>query len=444
MRGFEYAQRTLVRGGLVALGVVLLMGLGSALYGVTAVQQVVEPMGIDLRTPRILHTTFASAWIVLVGMSACVGWLGEQGPLGRGEKLALGGALTLFGAAGLGVLATVPLGLVSGREYLGFHPLLAVPILLGWLLLAGVFFRRALPGLFGRPVYVLMWAVGFVFFVVTFCEQYAWLLPEVFNDPIVDRRLQWKATGTLVGAVNLFVYGTALYLGEKLGTDPDVARSPRAFALFALGLLNSFTNFAHHTYHLPQSHTVKWIAFVVSMSEVLVLFVVLHGIVKQLSLSGGAARLLLVASKWWTAAIIASAVLLSIPPLNALVHGTWVVPGHAMGAMIGIDSMVLLAFVAWRLGETSPLRAHILLLNIALFGFVAWLHIAGLADGMARIDADPAAITAFAYRPAWLRTWLYPVLAVLGTGTALGLAALWWRWMPKAWSGRLSPGEPRS
>ena len=29
-----------------------------------------------------------------------------------------------------------------------------------------------------------------------------------------------------------------------------------------IGLLNSFTNYAHHTYHLPQSHVVKWVAFV--------------------------------------------------------------------------------------------------------------------------------------------------------------------------------------
>ena len=439
MKGMDFAATTLLRGGLVALGVVLLMGLGSALYGVPAVHQLVEPAGLDLRTPRVLHTTFASAWLVLVGLGACMTWLGEQGPITPRERWAVGLALVGFAVAGAGVLSTVPLGIVSGREYLGFHPSLAIPMLGSWLLLAGVFFRRALPGLLTRPVYVLMWAVGFVFFVVTFCEQYAWLVPQVFDDPIVDRRLQWKATGTLVGAINLFVYGTALYLGEKLGTDPDVARSPKAFALFAVGLLNSFTNFAHHTYHLPQSHTVKWIAFVVSMTEVLVLFVVLHGVVRQLSVSGSAARLLLASSKWWTAVIIASAVLLSIPPLNALVHGTWVVPGHAMGAMIGIDSMVLLAFVAWRVGETAQLRMRILLLNVALLGFVAWLHVAGVADGVARIDADPAAITAFAYRPEWLRAWLYPLLALFGTVTAVGLAALWARWLPRAFEGRLAP-----
>ncbi len=51
--------------GAEALCVVLLMGLGAALYGLPAVHTTLEPLGVDLRAPRTLHTTFASAWLFL-------------------------------------------------------------------------------------------------------------------------------------------------------------------------------------------------------------------------------------------------------------------------------------------------------------------------------------------------------------------------------------------
>ncbi|GIS78522.1 MAG: hypothetical protein CM1200mP14_00880 [Gammaproteobacteria bacterium] len=57
------------------------------------------------------------------------------------------------------------------------------------------------------------------------------------------------------------------------------------------------------------------------------------------------------ASKYWTVFILFSAILISIPPLNAIIHGTYAVTGHAMGATIGIDTMILLGAIIWILGE---------------------------------------------------------------------------------------------
>ena len=441
MRAWAYAERTMLRGALVSLALVLLLGLCSAVYGLEAVYTALEPLGLDQRAFRSLHTLFAAAWLVLGGLSVVFRWLGSQASMTPGDRNRVGAALVLFAFSGAAALVTIPLGIGSGREYLGFHPALAAPMLTGWLLVAWTFYAHAARGLLRRPVYVLMWAVGFVFFTVTFLEQYLWLLPEVFADPIVDRRLQWKATGTLVGAANLFVYGAALYLGERLSGDRTLARSSKAFALFGLGLLNSFVNFAHHTYHLPQSHVVKLVAFVVSMTEVLVLLSVLRSLVAGLPASC-AATTLLKSSKGWTAAVVAGAVLLSVPPLNAVVHGTWLIAGHAMGGMIGICSMVVFAVVAVGLGERGLLYRRILAVNVALALFVGWLHVVGLADGLARLNADPALISSFAYRPEWLRISLYPGLALSGGLLAVTLTALVARWTRAAFAGRLSPWNP--
>jgi hypothetical protein len=39
-------------------------------------------------------------------------------------------------------------------------------------------------------------------------------------------------------------------------------------------------------------------------------------------------------------AILLTAVMISVPPVNALIHGTYVVTGHAMGATVtGIDKI---------------------------------------------------------------------------------------------------------
>ena len=49
----------------------------------------------------------------------------------------------------------------------------------------------------------------------------------------------------------------------------------------------------------------------------------------------------------WTFLMLALALLIAVPPVNALIHGTHVVVAHSMGSMLGIDTMVLLAALAY-------------------------------------------------------------------------------------------------
>lgn len=436
----QYATVTFVRGGLIAIAVTIFAGILGALYSIPALAPWFQSAGMDMRQLRPIHTTFASAWIFLGGVAVVHRYLMDHG--GRatvGDRWRLRIQVALWAAAGLGIILTLAIGVGSGREYVGFHPAFSVLILAGWLCYAWNFFRIVGPGFFHRPVYVTMWGVGMLFFIYTFVEQHAYLLPGIWGDPVFDLRIQWKATGTLVGSFNLFVYGAVLYIGERISGDPRYGHSKTAYSLLAIGLLNSFTNFAHHSYHLPGRELVKWIAFVVSMMEIIILFRAvsdLWNVVKTRE-DGPfcATRGSFKAAKYWSVAILGSSVLISIPPLNAIIHGTYAVTGHAMGATIGIDTMILLGAMIWLIGEylttrevpsgvvtlhCARMRWSLVGLNVGVALLVLWLHTAGVVTGITRMGLNPGEPYV---PPAWLGASSGIVFALTG-GIAVVFFAL--------------------
>ena len=428
----QYATLTFIRGGLVAIGVTVVGGLLAALYSVPSLAPAFQSLGLDLRQLRPIHTTFASAWIFLGGMAVVHRYLMDHGGEATpGDRRRLRIQVLCWAAAGLGILVTLLLGIGSGREYVGFHPIFSVLILVGWLCYAWNFFRVVGPGFWSRPLYVTMWAVGTVLFVYTFLEQHAYLLPGIWADPIQDLRVQWKATGTLVGAFNLFVYGSVIYIGERISGDPRYGHSRTAYALFSVGLLNSFTNFAHHSYHLPLNEIVKWIAFVVSMLEIIILVRAVSDLWALVRRSEErpfcATRGSFAAAKYWSVAIVGSAILISIPPLNAIIHGTYAVVGHAMGATIGIDTMILLGAAIWILSEFLTMRDgpdssevlhgrrmrwSVIGLNVSVALLVLWLHVAGIVTGVTRMQLAPEETYV---PPMWLGASSGIMFAITGT-----------------------------
>ncbi len=445
-----------MRGSLVALAVALLSGALGIIYYIPGVATVMQRLGIEFAILRPMHTVFVAAFIFLGGVAVVHRYFEDiAGPMGRTERLLLRVQVLLWAIAGVGIAGSLMMGVFSGREYVGYHPAWSIPILLGWFAFAWNFFANTRRGLLHRPVFVTMWAVAVVFFAYTFIEQHAWLLSGVFSDPIVDLRVQWKSTGTLVGSFNLFVYGSLYYLICKLSSDEAYARCRLAYALFGVGLLNSFTNFGHHTYHLPQSHTVKWISFVVSMTEIIILARVVWEIAAMLrARSPGPAdsvRLFVTAAKWWTAFILATALIISVPPFNALIHGTTVVMGHGMGAEIGIDAMILFAAFSWMLGEiitrrggdpkllaSRRIRLQIIGLNVGVAVLIGWLTLAGLITGVQRYHGLAA--------PEWLTT-SYPfVLAGSGVVSAYFFGVLLTTWLRLLFARRaaIDPGATDS
>jgi len=97
----------------------------------------------------------------------------------------------------------------------------------------------------------------------------------------------------------------------------------------------------------------------------------------------------------WTCTMLALSLLIAIPPFNGLIHGTHVVVAHSMGSMLGINTMILLAAMAYMVqsicgtagaaaacARRTRLAIPVLNLSLALF-WVAFLG-RGLASGWTR------------------------------------------------------------
>ena len=382
-----------------ACSIAILSGLAAALT-YTGLEPTLRSIGLTLQHFRAVHETYAFAWVFLGGVAIVYYYLySTYEPLSLATRRRFVWQLSLWSVAGIGILVSLLMGRFAGREYLQYHPLFSVAILAGWLLFAWNYFAHLKGGLKGRPVYIYMWTIGIVLFVISFTEGHLYLLDFFSDRPTRDLAIQWKSNGTLVGAFNQIIYGSLMYVSGKLHGDDSYSHSRTAFALFCVGALNTFTNYGHHTFHLPQTPVIHWVSFLVSMLEVIILAKVFLDLLAMRRSRGAPAEHRTTASfihsaTIWTFALLIVALLISIPPLNALIHGTHVVVAHSMGSMIGIDSMILWAAISYALWYVVPpktgtnlargVKTAIPFINTSLAVFLASYLARGAAVGWTR------------------------------------------------------------
>ena len=283
-------------------------------------------------------------------------------------------------------------GYFGGREYLEFPPMLGVCIGASWVPFAINFFGTLRSNYKKVPVYYFSWTVGICFFFITLSESYLWLFDYFNHNEIRDTTVQWKALGSMVGSWNMLVYGLSLYLMEKLNGDKKMGYSTTAFLLFFLGFANLLFNWGHHTYIVPAAPWVKTVAYVVSMTELIIFGQLIWKLRKTTSQAKkhfhSIPFRLLSFADFWIFLNLGAAIAISIPSINYYTHGTHITVAHAMGTTIGINTMLLFAAIFYILLQTShtslkTIKRGIWLTNISLVLF--WTSLIG--SGLVKISA---------------------------------------------------------
>jgi len=346
---------------------------------------------------RPLHVSSALFWILL-GATGCVYSAGRDFGLTPKTGLALlQWALWTIAVAGITVCYfTKNFG---GREYWEFNPVWALPIAMAWMIFLFNFISFA-KKIAGWPVYIWMWLTGIVFFLFTFSENYLWVFTYFRQSFITDTTIQWKVNGSLVGSWNQLLYGTALFLMERINPEKKVGSSRLAFALYFLGLFNLMFNWGHHIYTLPTQKYIRYVGYAVSMTEWVFLIKIIYEWKKSLLAIQKNQHYFpyrfLIAADVWVLINLIQAIFMSIPAINIYTHGTHVTVAHAMGTTIGINSMILLAACFEFLrseqnqqdGKNSVLNVAFWLLQISLFVFWLSLNLAGITKGLWQLNTS--------------------------------------------------------
>lgn len=329
--------------------------------------------------------------------------------------------------SGIAIIGALALGKFGGREYWAFPPVLAIPILLSWLGFGVVYFKTVLQTGKAWPVYYWMWGTGIVFFFITFSESYLWVFSYFRENMVREIAVQWKSYGSLVGSWNMLIYGTAIYLMAKISDDESIARSKMAFGLYFLGLFNLMFGWAHHAYPVPFAPWVRDFAYLVSMSELFILGKIILDWRKSLTkcqiLLHRRPFQFLFAADIWIFLNLVLALIISVPALNLFTHGTHVIVAHAMGATIGINTMILLASVYFVLEQRAgketgsrfavPVNIGFWLTNGSLVFFLGALLVAGLIKGTYAGGSFPEMMQSI--------TPYLLVFAVAGVGLMIGM-----------------------
>lgn len=295
---------------------------------------------------RPLHVSSVVFWIILSAIGGVSTYIQQHTGKTLYSKKLIKIQFLLFAISILIILSSYLFGKFGGREYWEFHPILALAIVISWILFL-INVVKSIGSLKNQPVYIWMWLTGVIFFLFTFLESYLWLFPYFRNNIVNDMTIQWKSYGSMVGSWNMLIYGSSIFLMDKISNNKKYSYSRIAFLLYFTGLFNLMFNWGHHIYTLPTAPYIKHISYAVSMTELLILGRII--MLWKASLSTAKKNFhqisyrFLIAADVWVFLTLVLAIAMSIPAINVYTHGTHITVAHTMGATIGINSFLLLA-----------------------------------------------------------------------------------------------------
>lgn len=154
-------------------------------------------------------------------------------------------------------------------------------------------------------------------------------------------------------------------------------------------------NWGHHTYIVPAEPWVKNVSYIISMTELLILGNIILSWKKSVNTAIKNYYIIhyrfLLAADVWIFLNLILAIIISVPAINLYTHGTHITVAHAMGATIGINTMILLASVFYILSaenekfipsNINKMNVGFWLTNISLLVFWISLIAAGVIKAM--------------------------------------------------------------
>lgn len=410
----------------IAIGLVFL--LSALLFGLAGALEYILPGfwrdTFSFAKIRPLHVSSAVFWILMAALGSVLYFLKEHNNHNLKNLPYVKRMFYLFAISFVGILISYCFGIFGGREYWEFHPVFSIPITIGWIIFIIVFLSN-FKTLKNQPVYIWMWFTGVFFFLFSYVESNLWLIPDIRNHLIKDMTIQWKSYGSMVGSWNMLIYGSSIYLMDKIAGNKKYSFSNIAFVLYFLGLFNLMFNWGHHIYTLPTQPYVKHIAYAVSMTELFILGRIIYLWKSSLETAKKNFYInsfrFLMAADFWVFLTLGLAIVMSVPALNLYMHGTHTVVAHTMGATIGINTMLLLAFASENIGirkkDEKVVTKGYWVANISLLVFWISLIVAGFLKAYWQFNQPEIAYGEIINN---LRPWFY-VFFVSGLFLVIGL-----------------------
>ncbi len=326
------------------------------------------------------------------------------------------------------------LGLGSGLEYVTWPLYLTALPILALLAMVWTVWRA-------HSALATLSAEGSWLLLMGLCLTPLGLLERVLGanaaSPTRALMIEWHSLDTTFAGFNTALYGVAILMSSS----PERARPLRPRWLYTLSVVALLSTFGHHHYLSAQPQSLKYIAFLASMLGIIsfvrhILQVRRARATRPMTLT----QALLVSASLWTAFAVGSGVLLAVPHVNLIFHGTHAVVGHSMGAIIGVNVSIILAILLHAQSRDDAHAARqVRAFNMVLALLVINLVAAGFVKGIMRVSA-----THREYMPI-VRDILTPLPAL---GVALSVlvlrwCALAWRSAPTSERATLHPPAPR-
>ena len=308
---------------------------------------------LRMQTLRPLHTMLSLVAMIAGGMAINCSLLSSIVPTAK-KRIEEVSFILLMAFVFLAV-GTMLIGKTSGREYVTWIPQLSLILIPAVVLTTVTVIRHYHELSAASPEGYWLLLIGWLLTGFGLVETHSFLMPYIFDNAVRDLTSQWHGIDTVIAGVNVLLYAGLIFVLQR---KPKPLRRRLLYLIAGFGLLGTF---GHHHYASPQPGYLKAFAFTASMVAILSFFRHIIGYQKEWKeekKEPHPVMPLILSAEYWTIVAVGSGILFAIPQINFYVHGTYLIVIHAMGSMIGINFMIVIATGLLFMGY-QPAHSHV-------------------------------------------------------------------------------------